>query len=482
MKSVSDIEKFLLSHLICEGEVMRDILLNYRKGFACNSSSTHSVIADDGLITDEFSEFGWSRFHVGAKDVNVYIAAALGDEFSRDEEWKFDTSRPRYDKQSMKEVLGLEEWPIDAHVDHQSCPQFSKDPATGLIDVEFVRDLYGWFRENNYGVVGGNDNDGEMGSLPEAVLEPYRTDGSNLAGRKSGDIWTMIDDRDGCRVRISFKENPAAATSPELVDLKITDYCTFGCKYCYQGSTTLGVHATLESIKLILDDLAEGKVLEVAIGGGEPTQHPQFREIVAYARSKGIIPNVTTRNVWFLLEFVAEKWPEIGGVAFSIDTEVGANHVAGAVMLATYEMTNRITAQIVDKSVQYKTNLNRILGILDEHKIRVTWLGYKTTGFGTKYIEGWWNKPDWNFVMDVLCRYEFMHRISVDTAMLSDYKEALRTKYSGYNRTATEEEGVTSCYIDAVKRVIGASSYHEETFEPYVSLGSQFMSIRKALT
>lgn len=449
-------------------------LLNLRLGFACNSSSTHSILLDSRLVTSEYEDFGWDQFQIESKDISHYIYAALCQK-----SWRIDPELPAYDKEEIRVALGFDELPDgEGYVDHQSCPVFVLNPVTKKIDPEFVKELRAWFQSNGVGVHGGNDNDESSFPPKSDKSYPYTVDESDMIGRKSGDIWTMIDRSGGKRIRMTFSDSPRPSIMPELVDLKITNFCTYGCRYCYQASTKLGQHSDIENLKQIIDQLSDCGVLEVAIGGGEPTLHPQFREIVEYADSRGVIPNVTTRNLSFLKEVVADKWPQIGGVAFSVDNEDGARKVAGAVMLAGHDCRQRITAQIVDKSVTYKSWLIRMLDVLEEARVRVTWLGYKQTGFGKKYLSDKWNTCDWSFADDVLTRNQFRRMASVDTAIIAEYKDILKDRYSAYDMTATEDEGVTSCYIDAVEQKIGISSYHEDTFVSFYSLKEQFASLR----
>lgn len=448
-------------------------LLNYRQGFACNSSSTHSVLLDEKLVTDEWSDFGWQGFQIRSEDIAHYLWAAIRSYESYDE-----TAEKPYDAEAIRIALDMSELPErDCYVDHQSRPVFVLDPLTKKIDPEFVKDLRLWFQRNGVGVHGGNDNGGPPPC--DDKKSPYDTDGRNMVGRKSGDIWTMIRPCDGMRITMTFEDNPKPAVMPALVDCKCTSFCSFGCRFCYQGSTPDQPHGDLAVIKKILLDCSRAGVLEVAFGGGEPTQHPEFRKIVQYAAKVGLIPNVTTRNIQFVKELIAGEWPEIGGVAFSLETELRARQIAGALALASDDQRVRVSVQIVDKAITSKYQLDRVLDVLEAADVRLTWLGYKNTGFGEKYMADRWNKPNWNFVEHVLPREAYKYRISLDTAMLSEYRDVLKAKYKAYSLTATEEEGVTSCYIDAVERRIGISSYHESTFVPYVSLVKQFGSLRR---
>lgn len=73
-----------------------------------------------------------------------------------------------------------------------------------------------------------------------------------------------------------------------LTVVEVTDRCNLTCPTCYAGSSpTYGRHRTLEEIKTMLDTIVanEKEPDVVQISGGEPTIHPQFWEIMDYAKS-----------------------------------------------------------------------------------------------------------------------------------------------------------------------------------------------------
>jgi len=73
-----------------------------------------------------------------------------------------------------------------------------------------------------------------------------------------------------------------------LTVVEVTDRCNLTCPTCYAGSSpSYGRHRTLEEIKKMLDAIVknEGEPDVVQISGGEPTIHPQFFEILDYAKS-----------------------------------------------------------------------------------------------------------------------------------------------------------------------------------------------------
>lgn len=73
-----------------------------------------------------------------------------------------------------------------------------------------------------------------------------------------------------------------------LTVIEITDRCNLTCPTCYAGSSpTYGRHRTLEEVKTMLDTIVKNEKEPdvVQISGGEPTLHPQFFEILDYAKS-----------------------------------------------------------------------------------------------------------------------------------------------------------------------------------------------------
>lgn len=73
-----------------------------------------------------------------------------------------------------------------------------------------------------------------------------------------------------------------------LTIVEVTDRCNLTCPTCYAGSSpTYGRHRTLDEIKKMMDVVVrnEKEPDVVQISGGEPTIHPQFFEILDYAKT-----------------------------------------------------------------------------------------------------------------------------------------------------------------------------------------------------
>lgn len=73
-----------------------------------------------------------------------------------------------------------------------------------------------------------------------------------------------------------------------LTVIEITDRCNLTCPTCYAGSSpTYGRHRTFEEVKAMLDTIVanEKEPDVVQISGGEPTLHPDFFNILDYAKT-----------------------------------------------------------------------------------------------------------------------------------------------------------------------------------------------------
>jgi len=103
------------------------------------------------------------------------------------------------------------------------------------------------------------------------------------------------------RAAIDPKKPITELQYPEFYDVKITGYCEGDCPWCYMNSSPFGNHYenAVEKINDYFGSMTENqRTFQVAIGGGEPTSHPDFIEILRTFKDLGIEPNYTTNGMW----------------------------------------------------------------------------------------------------------------------------------------------------------------------------------------
>jgi MoaA/NifB/PqqE/SkfB family radical SAM enzyme len=103
---------------------------------------------------------------------------------------------------------------------------------------------------------------------------------------------------------------------PETVDVAITDRCAFGCTYCYMDSRPRRKHAPTDLVERVITGFDQPPY-QMAIGGGEPTEHPDFTSILRRVRELGTVPNYTTNGDKMTSEIAAVTNEVCGGVAMT---------------------------------------------------------------------------------------------------------------------------------------------------------------------
>lgn len=235
---------------------------------------------------------------------------------------------------------------------------------------------------------------------------------------------------------------------------------------CYQGSTKAGKHASIEDIEATFKQLAEMDVFEVAIGGGEPTEHPQFKEILELAVKYNLTPNFTTFSVaWLkddnLLDVIRTY---VGGIGVSVHTESDLSKVEKISKVIANTFHNSVT--IIAQHVVGTTTIDetcRILNNVRTNNGHLLLLGYKDVGFGVDYEK--YDDNDFAIALKMILDQEKTNcwfTLSVDTAIIQNYP-TLPKLLNVDPVLYTKEEGKFSCYVDVVEHKIGPSSYCKQS-------------------
>lgn len=117
----------------------------------------------------------------------------------------------------------------------------------------------------------------------------------NLLGvYKNGNFTTKIF-ADGTKIR-ETEDDEFIPDFAENMDIKISNYCDMGCKFCHEGSTKNGKHGDILNQKFI-DTLHPYQ--EVALGGGDATSHPDLIPFLHKLKDRKVIVNMTVNQRHF---------------------------------------------------------------------------------------------------------------------------------------------------------------------------------------
>lgn len=484
--------------------------VNLRLGHACNSSSTHSILVlppkhptpqDD---TNDY-DFGWDYFTAASRETKMAwfyfatiqsLSAQVGTELAHS---------------IMKNEFGLE-FPTDdwdtGYVDHDSVVSLPHGEA----GFEYLKALHDVLVKDNVVVLGGNDNDDvvhPLSKVPEShEVGAYRGYGiefprggvsDQLKYRLDGDMFTLYNPETGARSSVDFGLTPPSPRSPMLADIKVTGWCDKGCKACYQASTTDGVHGRTGDIYRVIDWLADNDCFEIALGGGEPTEHPDIDRIIARARysvgrgaDKGMSVSLTTRNIAALTD--PKNWSvfsPLSGVAASTESAAEAERwikswpyryrsswvdkiiTPDRVHLffdeGGYEREGpALSIQVIDGLVS-KTTLTKMHNLALAYGVRITVLGYKETGFGANVKPRY--KGAWLEVFNKAQETRDYGQVggveAIDTVIAREYAQDLK-RIGVWRMSVIDTEGVWSRYYDCTAPakiggvLEGPSSYCDE--------------------
>jgi MoaA/NifB/PqqE/SkfB family radical SAM enzyme len=163
--------------------------------------------------------------------------------------------------------------------------------------------------------------------------------------------------------------------SPTSINLDLTSACNFSCPFCVDSKLiNAGKSLALEEVKKTIHTLhSHGLLSVILIGGGEPTLHKDFGEIVRYIKSKKLqIGIVTNGSRLEKIEVVAGELREKDWVRISIDA--AGEGVFKALHLPKTQVT---LGRILEKAKKVKKK-NPVLSL--GYSFVIVWDGVEING------------------------------------------------------------------------------------------------------
>lgn len=459
---------------------------NVRLGFATNSSSAHSIILTQGAPTStplkfisddpETLSFGWeNEKYSDAATKLAYVAAATYQSLrhARLAEWQVATCMRELFAQTpiAGTIADISKRGFDSLcIDHQSAWSMPNPLSPNF--PAMVNSAIDFFLDERVSVQCGNDNaydeedDEPLFKTPADGVVLFPSEYGTTRFKRDGAALIVYNTHNGAKIRLASADGTYnKASTPELVDLKITDACPFKCSFCYQSSLPQGkepnYYGNILPVIQALGIKGLG-VFEVALGGGEPTSYPKFAQVLEECANNFVTPNFTTFAVdWLLDQRILDAVNMYaGGIGVSVHEP---KQVKKAIRIKEKCPTKHVMVQHVLGTLNAADTLQLIFETRSA-KLPLLLLGYKSVGFGKSgtphpmalLLEEFKRTP-----------YAFTNlTLAVDTALVTNHPELMEF-FDANKILVTSEEGKFSMYIDAVENFMASSSYTDESRKPY---------------
>ncbi len=285
---------------------------------------------------------------------------------------------------------------------------------------------------------------------------------------------------DGTKVR-EYEGEPKPV-QPESMDIKITNKCNGNCGFCHEMSHPNGEHADLDKLLEIIKPLKSGT--ELAVGGGAVLSHPALQPFLTELKARGMIANMTINQKhlgagYEQLKNLLEQ-ELIYGLGISYSDPKYFDDIAAILSLTNNAVFHVIMGlnkvDVVDDLNDFCKKQNKTCKILV--------LGYKQYGFGKDYYNSFKETVDNNklrWYRQLACHFKDDNLVlSFDNLAIEQLKLRRFFTDEAWNKFYMGNEGIYSCYLDAVKQQYAICSVdpNRKSFDE-VGLLEFFQNIRR---
>lgn len=455
-------------------------LRNIRRGLATNSSSTHYVIykKDDEVFEDMgiFDKDFYERYDptiAASKEAKIkYIATQI-----HFENFLMKLLEERY-PEMKKYNRKIAKQHMSEYNDVFGGAYRDRFGADAVDNIEFQYDVICKIIDDpELVIVGGSD---ETDFVYDTIEGHHQMDygfshnkerGEQVV--KNGTYWVIMSPDKGNKMRLSTSKTDALIPEqPELIDIKITDKCSHGCPFCYQGATAEGNHCNERFLYNVVHELSK-KPVEFAVGGGNILEHPNIKNILSILsngghKCKNIVNITITKSDIKDILSNQDMLEAIDQYVNGIGISVSDYHDIESIARLMEELPNK---EFVIHMIPEMLGVEKTLDLIKQIKQVISpdrsmtsptilFLGYKETGRGKNVPNVRFNEKELKRLFGLDSDNFRGYWIGIDTSFIKHYPDFCKENFSQF--CYTETEGEFSMYIDAVNEVAYKSSYELE--------------------
>lgn len=288
-----------------------------------------------------------------------------------------------------------------------------------------------------------------------------------LASYINGNTTNTIYDN-GTLVREWPDDELPIAEFPSSIDYAITNYCDAGCPHCHEQSTTKGVHGDVSEMLATLSTLPAG--VEIAIGGGNPLDHPDLEEFLIGLKSRGLIANMTVNGIHInekyvpkILDYRSKKLIHGLGISYNTKEKYRDNtgkSYNGAKWSKEGLFVNGIKINDDNTVVHVIAGVHTPIDVLSNIPTgtKMLILGYKDYGFGSRYMQNFDVDKTINKWRMYLPLFLSSYHISFDNLGVIQFNIREVIGEEKWNQLYMGDDGTFTMYVNGSSRCYATSS------------------------
>lgn len=237
------------------------------------------------------------------------------------------------------------------------------------------------------------------------------------------------------------------ADFPDSFDLKITNSCDMGCKFCHENSLPNGKHGDIMNAKFIN---TLHPYTEIAIGGGNPLEHPDLIAFLKKLKQLKMIPNMTINQVHFM------KNKDL--IKYLIDNEL-IYGLGVSLVNANESFINEISKypNAVIHVINGVHSVDELKKLYDKG-LKLLILGYKEFRRGKDFYSNKVIESESELYTNLEDLIKHFKVVSFDNFALKQLNPKRLLTEEEYNKYYMGADGQTTMFIDLVKEEFSTSS------------------------
>lgn len=274
-----------------------------------------------------------------------------------------------------------------------------------------------------------------------------------IGSYQNGNYYVTIFN-DGTKIRIGDCDEFVPSFS-ENCDCKLTEVCSQGCMFCYEGCTPNGMHAEIDFNSNFFKSLHP--YTELSINGND-MDHPHMLEFLSFLKEKNVIANITVNQNQLRKNFNYIRGLQYNGLIHGI----GVSLVQPSTLMDDISKLNNCVVHTIVGILSEKDVLE-----LKDKGIKILLLGYKNLQRGIDYKNNNSENIEINrkYIYDNLYEIpKWFESVSFDNLAIEQLNAKRIVDDDKWEEIYMGNDGQYTFYIDLVKKEYAVNSVAKNRF------------------